>query len=66
MLIIRSWPYPKCTFILLYTKLNPKACKINYPPGASAESIKVRDVSKRGGVSKKTVHMTFFVDKIDM
>ena len=30
MLIISSWPCPKCTFILLYTALNLKACKINY------------------------------------
>ena len=30
MLIISSWLCPKCTFILLYTTLNLKACKINY------------------------------------
>ena len=29
MLIISSWLCPKCTFILLYTTLNLKACKIN-------------------------------------
>ena len=29
MLIISSWLYPKCTFILLYTTLNLKTCKIN-------------------------------------
>ena len=28
MLIIRSWLCPKCTFILLYTTRNLKACKI--------------------------------------
>ena len=30
MLIISSWLCHKCTFILLYTTLNFKACKINY------------------------------------
>ena len=68
MLIVRSWSCPNCTFMRLYTTLNPKACKINNVSGASAESKKVRDVSKGGGVggSQKNVHMTFLVDKIDM
>ena len=48
MLIIRSWPYRKGTFILLYTTLDLKACKINNASGASVESKKVRDVSKEG------------------
>ena len=30
MLIINSWRCAKCTFILLYTTLSRKACKINY------------------------------------
>ena len=34
MLIISSWLYPKCTFILLYTTLNLKACKINIEKSA--------------------------------
>ena len=51
MLVIRSWPCPKCTFILLYTALNLKTCKINNASGAKAESKKVRDVSKGGGGS---------------
>ena len=64
MLITRSWPCPKCTFIHLYT--------INNAPGASALSKKVRDVSKGGGGGggveslQKNVHMTFLVGKIDM
>ena len=36
MLIIRSWPCLKCTFmrfILLYTTLSLKACTINNPSG---------------------------------
>ena len=49
MLIIRCWPCPKYIFILLYTTLNPKACKITNASGAPAESKKVRDVSKGGG-----------------
>ena len=58
MLIIRSWPCPKCTFIILYTTLNLKACKIKNASGVSAESKKVRNVSKegRGGVSQKNLH----------
>ena len=48
MVIIRSWPCPKRTFILLYTALNLKACMINNALVASAESKKVRDVSKGG------------------
>ena len=52
MLIIRSWPWPKCTFILLYTTLNLKACKISNGSGASVELKKVRDISKGGGVGK--------------
>ena len=44
MLIISSWLCPKCTFILLYTTVNLKACKIN-----RQKSKKVRDVSKGGG-----------------
>ena len=51
-------------FILLYTTLNLKPCKINNATGASAKSKKMRDVSK-GGL-QKNVHMTFLVDKIDM
>ena len=51
MLIIRSWLCPKCTFILLYSTLNLKACKINNATGVSAKSKKVRDVSKGGGGS---------------
>ena len=51
MLIIRPWPCPKCTFILLYTALNLKDFTINNASGASAESKKVRDVSKGGGGS---------------
>ena len=65
MPIIRSWHSPKCTFILLYTTLNLKACKINNASGVSTESKKVRDVSKGRGL-QKDVHMTFLVDKIDM
>ena len=45
----QSWPCCKCTYILLYTALNPKACTINSASEASAESKKVRDVSKGGG-----------------
>ena len=41
MLIISFWLCPKCAFILLYTTLNLKTCKINIE--------KVRDVSKEGG-----------------
>ena len=44
-----SWPCPKCTFILLYTTLSLKACKINNASGTSAEQKKVRDISKGGG-----------------
>ena len=66
MLIISSWLCPKCTFILLYATLNLKAYKINNASGVSAESKKVRDVSKGGGRGlQKNVHMTFLVvDKI--
>ena len=39
MLIIRSWPCPKCTLILLYITLNLKAYKINTSE-ASPESKK--------------------------
>ena len=39
----------KCTFILLYTTHNLKTCLINNTSRASAESKKVRYVSKRGG-----------------
>ena len=46
MLIIRSCPCPKCTFIRLYAALNLKACTINNASGTSAESKKVCDVSK--------------------
>ena len=49
MLVIRSWPCPKCTFILLYIALDLKACTINNASGASTESKKVRDVSEGGG-----------------
>ena len=71
MLIIRSWPCPMWTVILLYTTLNLKACKINDALGTSIESKKVRDVSKGGGGGgggglQGNVHMTFLVDKIDM
>ena len=68
MLIIRSWPCPKCTSILLYTALNLKACMINNAPGASAVSKKVRDVSNGGGEGgfQNNVHMMFLVDKINM
>ena len=71
MLIFRSWPCPKCTFIFLYTALNLKACTINNASGATAVSKEVRDVSKGGGGGgvgglQKNVHMTFLVDKIDM
>ena len=48
MLIIRSWLCPKWTFILLYTTLNFKACKINHISEALTELKKVRDVSKEG------------------
>ena len=48
MLIFRSWPCPKCTFIFLYTALNLKACTINNASGATAVSKEVRDVSKGG------------------
>ena len=66
----QSWPCPKCTFVLLYTALNLKAC-LNNASEALAESKKVRDVSKGGGGGgmgglQKNVHMTFLVDKIDM
>ena len=49
MLIIKSWPCPKCTFILLYTALSLKACTINNTSGPPAESRKARDVSKGEG-----------------
>ena len=62
--MIRSWHWPKCTFILLYATLNLKACKINNASGVSAESKKVRDVCEEGGL-QKNVHMTrLVVDKI--
>ena len=48
MLIIRSRHCPKFTFILLRTALSHKACTINNASEASAESKKVRDVSKGG------------------
>ena len=48
MLIFRSLPCPKCTFELLYTALNLKACMINNASEATAVSKKVRDVSKGG------------------
>ena len=51
MLIIMSWPYPKCTFILLYTALNLKACMINNASGASAESKKCVTFLRGGGGS---------------
>ena len=38
VLIIMSWPCPKCTFIFVYTIFNLKVCKINNSSGASAES----------------------------
>ena len=67
MLTIKSWPCPKCTFIVLDTALNLKACTINNAAGASAVSKKVCDVSKgRWGDLHNNVHMTFLVDKIDM
>ena len=47
MLIITSWLCPKCTFILLYTVLNLKACEIY------KLSKKVRDVSKGGGLEER-------------
>ena len=55
MLIIRSWPCPKCTFILLYKILDPQACKINNASGTPAESKKkkMRDVSKGGGAKRR-------------
>ena len=40
---------PQVYFILLYTALNLKDFTINNASGASAESKKVRDVSKGGG-----------------
>ena len=49
MLIIKSRHCPKFTFILLRTALNHKACTINNASEDSAESKKVRDVSKGGG-----------------
>ena len=49
MLIIRSWLYPRCTFKLLCTTLNLKACKIDNATRTSAKSKKVRDVSKEWG-----------------
>ena len=40
---------------------------LNNASEASAESKKVRDVSKKGGGGpQKNVHMTFLVNKIDM
>ena len=45
MLVIRSWTFPKSTFILLCATLNLKASQLNNASGASAESKKVRDVS---------------------
>ena len=45
MLIIRSWPCPKCTFKLLYISLSPYAWKIHNASGAR-QSQKVRDISK--------------------
>ena len=53
MLIIRSWPCPKRTIILLYTTLNLKACKINNASGTLTESKKVRDVFKGGESPEK-------------
>ena len=53
MLIIRSWLCPKCTFKLLYTTLNLKACKINNATNTLAKSKKVRDVSEGDGGSPK-------------
>ena len=47
MLMIRSWPCPNNTFIILYTTLNLKACKINNASGAPTEFKKVRDVKTR-------------------
>ena len=54
MLTLRSWLCPKCIFILLYTTLNVKACKIHNATGASAKSKKVRDVSKRVGAPEES------------
>ena len=48
------------TFILLYTTLNLKACKINY------QKKYVTFLRGVGGGLQKNVHMTFLVDKIDM
>ena len=45
----QAWPYIKCTFVLLYTALNLKACTINNASGASAVSRKVRAVPKGRG-----------------
>ena len=60
----QAWPYIKCTFVLLYTALNLKACTINNASGASAVSKKCVPFL-RGGL-QKNVRMTFLVDKIDM
>ena len=54
MVIIRSWLYPRCTFKLLYTTLNLKACKINNATRTSAKSKKVCDVSKEWEVGGLT------------
>ena len=48
-MLISSWLCPKCTFILLYTTLNLKACKINYRKKCVGVSPEERpyDVSRR-------------------
>ena len=49
MLTIRSWPCPKCTFIRLYTTLNPKAYKINNASWASQSRKKCVTFLRRVG-----------------
>ena len=63
MLIISSWLCPKCTFILLYTTLNLKACKIN---NRKKYMTFLSGVVGGGGGFQKKVHMTFLADKLDM
>ena len=61
MLMISSWLCPKCTFILFYTTLNLKACKINY----QKKCVTFLWGWGVGGL-QKNVRTTFLVDKIDM
>ena len=48
---------PRCTFILLHTKLNLKACQINYRKKC------VTFLRGGGGCLQKNVHMTFLLTK---